>query len=257
MMKPSLQLSERDLEILRHVAQFRRTTFLILHRRFYPGQKKDAVKSTLRRLCGKKSKYRVLESERWNARCLVYRLTVAGARLIGASEDLTRALGRQARITRLAELMFFHGQEERKVRLVSNDQLRQFLQLTAQRLPRRGFYLEETSAGELLGYLLVDHGGEARRIARKAVSVLTRFLKKGWFNDFLRADRFVITVLTQTASKQQRLVRLLQQRLQHDLAELLAPLGKVRSPFRVEVVPGLLDLIIGREPAKISKETKS
>jgi len=255
-MTTTLQMSNRDLEILRHVAQFRRTTFLILHRRFYSEQKKDAVKSTLRRLCGKKSKYRLLETERWNARCLVYRLTAAGARLIGASEELARPLGRQARVSRLAELLFFHGQEERKVRLISNEQLRQFLQLTAQRLPRRGFFLEETSQGELLGYLLVDHGGDARRIARKAATILTRFLKKGWFKDFLRAGRVVITVLTQTAYKQQRLVRLIQQRFQQDLAELLAPLGKIGSPFRVEVVPDLLNLIIGRETPKAIKEPK-
>lgn len=253
-MTATLQPTNRDLEILRHVGQFRRTTFLILHRRYYPGQKKDALKSTLRRLCGRKSKYRLLETERWNARCLVYRLTPAGARLIGASEELARPLGRQARVSRLAELLFFNGQEGRKVRLITNEQLRQFLQLNAERLPRRGFYLEETADGELLGYLLVDHGGDARRIVRKAATVLTRFLKKGWFNEFLRAGRFVITILTQTAHKQQRLVRLLQQRMQQDLAGLLAPLGKTGSPFRVEVVPGLLNLIIGREPPKNIKE---
>jgi hypothetical protein len=241
------QLTGRDLEILRHVALFRRTTFRTLHDRFFSGQKKDAVKSTLRRLCGPKSKYRLLEPERWSPRCLVYRLTRSGARVIGAAAELSRPLGQQARITHLAELFYFHQQPTRKLRLVSNDQLRQFLNLTDQRLPRRGFFLEQTPQGELLGYLLVDHGGDARRLARKAAGVLKRFLKKRWFDEFLRADRFVITMVTLSPNKKQRLQKLLQHRLEQDLAPLLAPLGKTGSPFRFEVIPGLIDLIIGRE----------
>lgn len=248
-MVPShLDPTDRDLAILRHVAEFGITQFAILHRLFFADRKIDAVKSTLRRLCRKKSPSALLRSERWNPQCLVYRLTKQGLRATGASGVPLRPMGLQARIRHMARLHFFHGPTGRKLRFVSNDQLRAFLQLAGNRLPQRGFFLEETAGGMSLGYLLVDHGGDARRITRKAADHLARFLKAGWFNDFLRAKRFTVTILTFTAAKKRRLHKLLQKRLEGDLAAPLAQLGRTTdvSPFAIEVLPQMLTLVLGR-----------
>ena len=64
---PKLRLSKRDLDILIHLKVERMITTEIMHRRFFPGQSIDAVKSTRRRLCGKPPEYRLIRPEALDA----------------------------------------------------------------------------------------------------------------------------------------------------------------------------------------------
>lgn len=58
-------LSDRDLKLLAHVGKFCISTFEVIHFMFFKGKHRDAVKSTLRRLCGKGPTYRYLHQCRF------------------------------------------------------------------------------------------------------------------------------------------------------------------------------------------------
>ena len=78
-----IKLGERDLKILRFVGRFRLSTLDILWKRFFPGQARDAAKSTVRRLLGRGPTYRYLRPQSLDGVRVAYRLTRRGCREIG------------------------------------------------------------------------------------------------------------------------------------------------------------------------------
>lgn len=247
-----LRLSPRDLRILKFVAAFWLAISDVLARVFFHGLKKDAMKSTLRRLCGKGPTYRLLRPEPLDTHRVAYRLTNRGARLIGASPQHARPLGPQARIERLAVLQFIHAEGEAKRTLISGKKLREHFDLTGHRLPRHRFYLEEEGESLRLGFLVVDHGAHTKRIVRKSVQVLARFLRHGWFDDYLKNSQFTLTILTVTPGKQRAIRIGLKQQLNEVLGRALGALHPPAKdgfplPVQIVVVPGILSLLPGRK----------
>lgn len=249
--KTNVRLSPRDLKILKLTARFGLALFEVIHRLIFPGQHRDAVKSTLRRLCGQGPTYRYLRPEPLDGRRVVYRLTRRGAKLLGAPLHLARPMGPQARIERLAVLLFIHGKEMPQRNLISNQKLRESFNLHGHRLPRQRFFIEEKADQHHLGFVVVDHGAHYRRIVRKAVRFLSRFLRHGWFDDYIRNGQFTLTVLTVTELKERALRHELKRHLKEILGRPLAalrPPGADRWPLPVTtvVIPDLIDLIPGK-----------
>lgn len=245
-----LRLSQRDQRILQHVGRHRLSRFEVLHQLFFPGQPHSAVKSVLRRLCGRGPTYRLLRPQLLAGSQYVYTLTRRGADLLGLHPAAARPLGVQARVEHFAILRFIHPPGGSPRTLISKDKLRESFNLHGQPLLRQRCYIEETPEGTWLGVLVVDHGGHPRRIVRKAVKLLARILRQGWFDDYLRAGQFVLTVLTLTEGKAQTL----RQGLRRELREILGrPLAALHSPtadgwplpVSVVVIPGLINLIPG------------
>ena len=134
--KKRLRIRKRDMQILQHVAKFRMTTQDALHARFFAGQQRDAVKSTLRRLCGAGPQGYFLKAEPLDARRVYYRLTPRATQLLGLADDLARPLGIQARIRRYA-ILWLMCIDDSAVRVPFN--LRDFpdhFPIAADRLPR-------------------------------------------------------------------------------------------------------------------------
>ncbi len=250
----AVRLSPRDLRILQHVGRHRLSHFEVVHRLFFPGQPHSAVKSVLRRLCGRGPTYRFLRPQMLSGSQHVYALTRRGAALLGLHPASARPLGIQARVEHFAVLRFIHAQNGSQRTLISKDKLRESFHLDGQRLPRQRFYIEETPEGTWLGVLVVDHGGHPRRIVRKAVQLLGRILRHGWFDDYLRAGQFILTVLTLTQGKQQTLRHGLRRELREILGRPLAALHPPTTdgwplPVAVVVIPGLINLIPGARRA--------
>ena len=247
--KKAVRLSDRDLKILRHVAKFRMTTQDALHARFFAGQQRDAVKSTLRRLCGRGSAGYFLKSEPLDARRVYYRLTTRATNLLGIAEDVARPLGIQSRIRRYA-ILWLMCIDDSAVRNPFN--LRQFpehFSVVADRLPRSHFYIEELPGDKTqLGFAVVDTGRHRQRVFRNTFSTMKRFLERGWLDDFIAARCFELSVLTLTDTARDAIDLQLGKYLHRTLAEPLLRLGVGQDaplPFtiRVHVVPGLLDVI--------------
>jgi hypothetical protein len=249
-------LSERDQKVLALVGKFGISTFEIIHYRFFKGRNRDAVKSNLRRLCGRGPTYRYLRPVPLYGSRVVYQLTWRGANTVGASPSLARPLGIQSRVERLAVLNFIHDLKcEHKRRIISNARLREHFPLHGHRLPRQRFYLEERADGDYLGFIVVDHGGHERRIVRKAVSFLQRFVKREWFDDYLRSGRFILTILTLTEFKGRAIAyglkKLLKQVLGKPLANLHKPFpGGWPLPVEIVVVPGVINVLPGKSSSK-------
>ena len=114
---------------------------------------------------------------------------------------------------------------------------------------------QEDSGGESaqprLGFILVDHNAHPRRIVRKTIRPLSRFLYHGWFDEYIRERAFMVALLT--FSKYRK--RLFQQELPQAIAEQLRyPLsrfqthsdGRLPIDIHVQVIPGLMPLVTGR-----------
>lgn len=240
----NLNLSQRDWNILKFVLRHRLITFAVLHLVFFEGKAVDAVKSTLRRLCGR---YQLLTAERLDQRRGYYRLSRRAAALLGARQNMVRPLGPQSLIERFAVLWFITLDRPGRRTLFNPRQFPEQFDLGPHRLPRANFYIEEDDQGHSwLGYIVVDHGGHLRRIIQKSVRVLRRFLKRGWFDDYFAAGRFKLTVLTLNAHKQKSLQFGLNSQLNESLRYALSRFSHQRPlTHQVVVVPGLVDLIPG------------
>ena len=245
----AIQVTDRDRRILQHVARQRMTTVEAVQALFFPDNKRDAAKSTLRRLYGSPPEYRFLHPEPLDARRVYYRLTPPGAKLIGAAKEAAQPLGVQARVERYALLWFFCIDRPQQRSIFDPRKFPDQFPIHGERLPRKAFYLDEDDAGDVrLGYVLVDHRSDGRRLVRKAGQMLQRFLRRGWFDDFVKACAFELTVLTATEEKRATLLRALDRKLPGFLQPHRDSLGVTAVdalPVQVKVVPGLIDLLPG------------
>ncbi len=259
---PRITLSDRDLKLLAHIGKFGISTFEVIHFQFFKGKHRDAVKSTLRRLCGRGPTYRYLRPVPLYGSRVAYQLTPRGANAVAVSPSLTRPLGIQSRVQRLAVLNFIHDlKSEYKRRLFTNAKLREFFPMSGHRLPRQRFYIEERPQGDFLGFIVVDHGGHERRIVRKAVSFVERFVKRGWFDDYLRSGQFVLTVLTLNEFKG-RSIGFGLKRLFRKVEEVRTALAALHKPFpggwplpvEIVVVPGVINILPGKSASKKARK---
>lgn len=248
-----LRLTKRDLDVLRDAAAFGLITPELITPYRFPGRSTEAAKSTIRRLQGRPPDYLYLKPEPLDCSRVYCQLTGRGARLIGAPRNVTRPLGRQAVMTRYA-LAWLVCCEKPHKRSLLDVKLRAELFGKAGRLPKIGFYLDQTLGDQLsLGFAIVDHGAHAQRVARKAVRTAARFVASPVTRDFLLTGKFTLCVLTQNNNKRDEIVSGVRQRLERQLATAWWRLGVARSRaprLRTEVlvVPSLERLLPGIEP---------
>ena len=246
--KRRIRLSSRDLDILRFLEHERGVTVEVLHRKFFAGQKRDAVKSTLRRLQGKDTGRKLIESEPLDDQRVYYRDTREGARVVGAPPSVADPLGPIAKIRIYAETWYLYVQRPgKRTRLVLRD-CREEFRLIGDRFPRHAFYLDETRKKPRLGFILVDHRASVHRTVTKTVDALDRILRSGSFNSFIRQNSFVATVLTSTPSIKRAIDAALRtavvNRLSGQLLRIVGTPGDgLPIKFDVSVVPGLLPLL--------------
>lgn len=251
-----LRLSDRDMDILRLTAKFRMVTQDALHARQFAGKQRDAVKSTLRRLCGDGPQGFLLKSEPLDARRVYYRLTTRATRLLGISEDSARPLGLQARIRRYAVLWFMCIDDSAKRHPFKLQDFPEYFPVARHRLPRSHFYLEDHPSEETrLGFSVIDTGRHRQRLFRNAASFLNRFIDRGWLDDFIASRCFELSILTLTEPGRSAIELELPRYLRRTMGPRLEHLGNAHNgplPFsiRVCVVPGLIDVI----PDGVSKK---
>lgn len=248
-LKPSrTTCTERDLKILKHVAEFHLTTAEALLVLFFQGKRIDAVKSTLRRLGTSKSGKGLLQSEPLDSQRVYYRLTSRAVRLLGVSRDRARPLGRQAVCKRYALLWFICLQRPGKRLLFQPQDYPELFSLGHSRFPRHYFYFDQRSRGPLrIGFVIIDHGAHPQRLLRKLREKALLFLNHTCFTDFILSHSLEMTLLTLSPEKQESLERLIAQKLLPELQRKRIPHSGRPHPFtfpvQIETVPGLLPLI--------------
>ena len=255
-----LRLSKRDQRILRHVARYGLTTPDILHQAYFPGRKRGAMLSTLRRLYGRPPRYRLLRPRQLFGKRKYCQLTRKGALLIDASEELARRFGIEARARRYALLWYMHEQGLGNRGLFNPRDFPQQFAVAGQRLPRKNFFIEETESGPKLGFIVIHLGGEAQRTARRCTAIVARLLRTVWFADYFMAERFVLSVLTITEGTRQELLARLCPHMTRVLAPLaskfgVTPYGELPLEIRVVVVPDLVHLVPGQRTVATQRKT--
>ena len=101
--KTRLRLTERDEQLLRHLAEFRSVSLPVFEAIF--GLTTDAAKSNLRRLMG--CKPALIRSRPLYGRHVYYQLTYAGTRRLGVSHRAAQSIGAMA-VARQYALQSFH-----------------------------------------------------------------------------------------------------------------------------------------------------
>lgn len=244
--QPRIRLGDRDLAILRYISERRMSWLEAIHCRFYEDRSMEAARSTMRRLCGHAPGFRFIRIDQPDGNRNFYQLTSRGAKMIGAPMEVTSQLGATALIRRYA-LQWYFDVDGNASRWPCNPRdYADLFPVQGDRLPRANFYLEETTAGKVLGFAIEDYGADSRRISRRAVDLLERFLAQHWFDDLFAAKRFAVTFLVATAEKAAALELQFQRDSQRRIAQPLRQIAGQQSASVLTdyvVVPGLLPLI--------------
>lgn len=241
-----VRIGSRDLAILQFVAEQRTSWLEPIHAKFYADRDLEAARSTMRRLCGWAPNFRFVRIDRPDGNRNFFRLTPRGAKVIGAPMSVTNSLGRTALLRRYA-LQWFLDVNSQNTRWQCNPRdYPDLFDVAGDRLPRANFYLETTEAGTMLGFAVEDYGSDSRRISRRAVDMLERFLTKHWFDELFAGYRFGVTFLVATPEKATAVKHQFERDSQRRLATHLRLIPSEKSARIVAdyvVVPGLLSLI--------------
>jgi hypothetical protein len=239
------RIRPRERQIL-HLANSGIVTVEILHRAFFADADVEAVRSALRRLVERG----MLRAEPLDAKRSYYRLTSRGGRRINPLSKCPRALKKQGRVQRYAVSWFIHADCPGKRALVNPFDYPEQFPVTGHRLPNHPFFLDRSDGHPRFGIILVDHNAHYRRMPRKTVMLLGRFLRHGWFDTFIRQDAFVVAILTFSEDRKRAFAR----HVPHAIAEQLGyPLSQLRPDLdgampqlvQVHVIPQL-DAIVGQ-----------
>ena len=233
------QLSVRDRQILL-MAKTGIVTVEIVHRRYFADQTLDAARSAIRRLV----ELGYLHPEPLDNRRTYYRLTAQGARVIGAPSKCTQPLKKQGKADRYATSWFIYGDSPEKRALFNPHDYPDQFPVAGHTLPRHSFFVDQTGDRRRLGIIIVDHNAHARRIPRKVVKLLARFLRHGWFNRFLAEEAFFVAILTFWKSRKRAfdglVPRAIAEHLGYPLSRLRPELGEeIADITEVYIIPGL------------------
>jgi hypothetical protein len=178
-----------------------------------------------------------------DGRCY-YQLTHKGTKQIGCSPAMSRPLGPQARASRFAVQWFLFVDGDGRRLLVNRRNLPE--DLSRRTFLQAPFYLEDSTH---FGFILVDYGLGVLRILQKTHHALDTVLKHHWFDDYISARAFVVTILTVSESKKRDIARRLPGYL---YLRLKAPLNALRADIgqhirlNIVAIPGLANLIPSR-----------
>jgi hypothetical protein len=241
-----IRLGDRDLAILRFIGEQRTSWLDAIHGRFYDDRSIEAARSTMRRLCGRAPNYRFVRIDQLDGNRNFFRLTARGAKIIGATKGATAPLGRTALLRRYA-LQWYLEVDGKESRWHCNPRdYPDLFPIKGQRLPRANFFLEETPDGTMLGFAIEDYGSDTRRVSRRSVDLLERFLEQHWFDELFAAQRFGVTFLVATPEKATAIEHQFQRDSRRRLATLLRQIPSNTTATILTdyvVVPGLLSLL--------------
>ena len=251
------RLSDLQQAILRQ-AYTDMVTAEVIQRRYFPDGSLEAARSAIRRLCGEPPTYLYLQPEPLDERRVYYRLTQAGAKLLGVSPKCAVPLKKQGKVSRYALSWFIHAEQPGKRALINPHDFPDEFGLNAHRLPRHPFFLDETTGRTKLGIVLIDHNAHARRVVHKTLKPIGRFLRHGWFNDLIRGECFLVVVLTFSFGHKKAVERFVTPAIAQHFRQ---PLSRLRPDLtdhlpieiQVRVIPGM-DAIVTPLPKRKAEQ---
>ena len=224
-------ISDRDRQVLEHVARYRLTTTRAL-RRVLPGRlSPNAAGKLANRLCAADllAKYPLAHPVRY------FVLGRRGAKLLGLSANCAAPLGPQSLPLEYAVLLYSVLGKQPRRRLTITE-LRERWPWLPPELVHASFCLDAQT--DVLELLRVDLGGPADHVARRTVRDMSRMRRASEFQSILVQGQFRLVLITATRGKAQALRKALEQ---HDW-----PAG---LQVHFSVVPQLLSVTTRRRDA--------
>ena len=248
MAKRTIRITDRDLIVLKHTRDFGMTWLEPLNSTIFAGREMDAVRSTLRRLTGKRPNYFLLKPVGLANRRICYQLTRRGCAFLGAPQSFAKPLGRRAKARRYALQWYVCVEAAGRRRLCHPRDLPQVMNVKRDVLGEMNSFLEQDACGRTrFGVCIVDYATDVRRLVRRIGNVVERFLTRHWFDGVIQSGSFRLVILTVTEGKKAAIETRLLKKLQARLGRLLEAVTPESSEqaFVVEVcvVEGLIDVI--------------
>lgn len=210
------KLTARDHEIIAHVSRFRLTTRDILQRQFFP----DATASAVAKVVARLLKGNWLCERKMTSGCSYYVLGRAAANYLDIPSRARRPFSEQS--FPLAYGYLAYCVQHKLRRLTAAEFQREFPELSRDRSPAGGYYLDARSSPARLGTVLLDRGNPPKNLLRKVERLIRQRYKIPGFVPLIQNGWFCITILTAWPQKQEYLQVAVRQ--------------AVRTPIPVEVV---------------------
>jgi len=225
--------------------------------RFFPDGSMEAARSAIRRLCGTGPENSFLQPEPLDSRRVYYRLTLLATKTLGICSKYATPHKSLGRVRRYALSWVIHAEHPHKRIVFSLAECAEHFGIKGHRLPRHPFFLDTTTGQEKLGMILVDHNAQIRQIVHKTIKPLERFLRHGWFNEYIMAGSFLVAILTFSSTRQRAIRLQVEQAIEKQLGHALEPLrsqaNKTRIEVLVTVIPGM-EAVLTAQPRKEDEE---
>lgn len=192
-------LTQRDLEILHHVARYRLTTREVLQQEFFPGASPSAVGKVVARLIsGGWLRQRRLASQ-WS----YFVLGQAAISQLGVPKTARRPFTEQSFPLAYGYLVFCIERDLR--RLTADEFQRQFPELCRRRSASGAYHLDPRTTPCRLGTVILDRGNPPKNLLRKIDRAIRQRYAIPGFVPLLQNGWFSITILTAWPVKQKYL----------------------------------------------------
>ena len=226
------RLTDRDRQIIDHVARYRLTFREIVQKLFLPECDINAVTKVLSRLtvAGLLARHQ-LHNMRY-----CWTLSVKSALQRGLDDKRANALGYEAAVYHYGVLMFCCGGGTLRQLLTSKEVDQQFPEHSHRSLLRSAYYVDHHDGQDRLGLILVDRGEDYQRLVRKCRREVYRRQEIPAFFKRIREGGFVISIVTAFPEKKAKLEQALEDPSYRSVL------------YRVVLRRGLADLLVNRAP---------
>lgn len=208
--------TDRDLEILRHVARYRLSTRELLQQLFFP----DATPSAVYKVVARLEKSKLLRECRLSVGFSYYILGRRAADYLPAEPKSRQRFTEQSFPLAYAYASFCVAHNLR--RLTSAEFSRCFPELCEPGKPTGIYYVDDRRQPSRIGTVLLDRGNSPRNIVRKLQRLMRQRYKTPAFASLIQNGWFCVTILTCWPLKQEYLQSVVQQ--------------SIRSPISIDIV---------------------
>lgn len=164
----------------------------------------NGSESAAKKLISRSREY--VASDPLGSKTVIYRLHPAGAKSIGAPEEIARPLGPQALPKTLGILGFCLGGPEKRQRYTRSEFLEDFPELEKDLLGRdyhTDFFLDFDGTHARLGQIVVDLGGDYRKLISKCRVRLRELLDVPNARDIVAEGLYTIAIVVAEEEKAQ------------------------------------------------------
>lgn len=231
-------LSQRDQDIIDHIATYRVTVPEILGPLLFA----DVGRTAMTKVLGRLVKTGHLEKRDIYPPRKYWTLSRRTAQSLGLSPDFPN-IGPQAFADAYSTL-YFCCQPEAEVQryYITHQQLQADRpELAVKGMTSRYYFLEKQQDFTRLGFLIVDQGADYFRILRKGRAATQKRYVVPAFKALIDEGRFVIGIATSNPEKRLRMTKAI------DDLEF-----RVSVPYVIEVIPDLVNLIPRKEKQRIA-----